>query len=423
MAKTFRPWDVDQAVLFPPSLRDMVPEGHLAHFVRDVVREQLDLSQIYAAYTEERGFPPYHPAMMTALLLYGYCRGIRSSRKLEQSCEERVDFMAVTGMAKPDHSRISEFRRRHRPALSGLFAQVVTLCREAGLATLGHVAIDGTKVQANASKHAAMSYGRMKKAERELKTQIKKWFDEADAVDDEDDRRHGKGRRGDELPEWVKSKEQRLAKIAEAKKRIEEQAAAEGEEEPDEKTQGNFTDPESRIMRTGDGFEQAYNAQAAVDAASHVIVAQTVVAEQADVRQLEPMLDAVEATTGRTPAEVSLDAGYLSEANLDEIERRGIRGYVATGRWKHGEPDLSTPRQARGPSARAMRARLRRGGFRSRYRLRKQTVEPVFGRIKEALGLRRFLTRGLRGVAAEWSLACTAHNLLKLAAARAATAT
>jgi transposase len=423
MAKTFRPWDVDQAVLFPPSLRDMVPEGHLAHFVRDVVREQLDLSQIYAAYGEERGFPPYHPAMMTALLLYGYCRGIRSSRKLEQGCEERVDFMAVTGMAKPDHSRISEFRRRHRAALCGLFAQVVTLCREAGLATLGHVAVDGTKIQANASKHAAMSYGRMKKAERETKAQIKKWFDEADAVDDEDDRRHGKGRRGDELPEWVRDKQQRLAKIAEAKKRLEEQAAAEGEDEPDETAQSNFTDPESRIMRTGDGFKQAYNAQAAVDAASHVIVAQTLVAEQTDVRQLKPMLDAVEATTRAQPAEVSLDAGYLSEANLEEIERRGVRGYVATGRWKHGAPELSTPRQARGPLARAMRARLRRGGLRSRYRLRKQTVEPVFGRIKEALGLRRFLTRGLRNVAAEWSLACTAHNLLKLAGARPAPAT
>jgi transposase len=226
MAKTFRPWDVDQAVLFPPSLRDLVPEGHLAHFVRDVVREQLDLSEIYAAYTEERGFPPYHPAMMTALLLYGYCRGIRSSRKLEQSCEERVDFMAVTGMAKPDHSRISEFRRRHRAALSGLFAQVVTLCREAGLVTLGHVSVDGTKIQANASKHAPMSYGRMKKA------------------------------------------------------------------------QSNFTDPESRIMKTGDGFVQAYNAQAAVDAASHVIVAQSVVAKQNDVDQLVPVLDQIEETTG-----------------------------------------------------------------------------------------------------------------------------
>jgi transposase len=420
MAKTFRPWDVDQAVLFPPSLRDLVPEGHLAHFVRDVVREQLDLSQIYAAYTEERGFPPYHPAMMTALLLYGYCRGIRSSRKLEQSCEERVDFMAVTGMAKPDHSRISEFRRRHRAALSGLFAQVVTLCREAGLVTLGHVSVDGTKIQANASKHAAMSYGRMKKAQRELRAQIKTWFEEADAADDEDDRRHGKGRRGDELPDWVKSKEQRLAKISEAKKRLEAQAAADGEEEPDEKAQSNFTDPESRIMRTGEGFVQAYNCQAAVDAASHVIVARDVVAKQNDGDQLVPVLDQIEETTGERPAEVSADAGYISETNLEAIERRGIAGYVATGRQEHGR--ASAVRDAltkRRPLIAKMRTRLRRGGWRSRYRLRKQTVEPVFGRIKEALGLRRFLQRGLTNVSVEWSLACTAHNLLKLAGAKA----
>jgi transposase len=422
MAKTFRPWDVDQAVLFPPSLRDLVPEGHLAHFVRDVVREQLDLSEIYAAYTEERGFPPYHPAMMTALLLYGYCRGIRSSRKLEQSCEERVDFMAVTGRAKPDHTRISEFRRRHRAALQGLFAQVVTLCREAGLVALGHVSVDGTKVQANASKHAAMSYGRMKKAHRELRAQIKAWFEESDAADEDDDRRHGKGRRGDELPDWVRSKEQRLAKIAEAKKRLEEQAAAEGEDEPDEKAQNNFTDPESRIMKTGDGFVQAYNCQAAVDAASHVIVAQEVVSRQRDHDELPVLLDQIEETTGERPAEVSADAGYCTESNLAEIERRGIEGYVATGRQLHGRAAAvrQTDRK-RCPMIAAMRTRLRRGGWRSRYRLRKQSVEPVFGRIKEALGLRRFLQRGLANVAAEWSLACTAHNLLKLAKTRLAT--
>lgn len=419
MAKTFRAWDVDQAVLFPPSLRDLVPQGHLAHFVRDVVREQLDLSEIYAAYSEERGFPPYHPAMMTALLLYGYCRGIRSSRKLEQSCEERVDFMAVTGMAKPDHSRISEFRRRHRAALQGLFAQVVTLCGEAGLVTLGHVAVDGTKIQANASKHAAMSYGRMKKAQRELKAQIKEWFDQSDAADDEEDRRHGKGRRGDELPEWVKSKEERLAKIAQAKKRLEEQAAAEGQDEPDEKAQSNFTDPESRIMRTGEGFVQGYNAQASVDAASHVVVAQSVVDKPTDFDEMVPALDQIQAIAGRQPDELSADAGFVSEANLAALAQRGIRGYVATGRWKHGTTEISTPRGSRGPLALAMRARLRRGGFRSRYRLRKQTVEPVFGRIKEALGLRRLLARGLNAARAEWALACTAHNLLKLAAARA----
>lgn len=423
MAKTFRPWDVDQAVLFPPSLRDLVPEGHVAHFVRDVVREQLDLSAIYASYDEERGYPPHHPAMMTALLLYGYCRGVRSSRKLEQACEERVDFMAVTGRSKPDHTRISEFRRRHREALLGLFEQVVTLCREAGLVTLGHVAIDGTKVQANASKHAAMSYGRMKQAQRELRAQIRAWFEEADASDDDEDRRHGKGRRGDELPEWVKNKEARLAQIAEAKKRLEAQAAEEGEDAPDEKAQSNFTDPESRIMKTGDGFVQGYNCQAAVDAASHVIVAQEVVSRQRDHEELPVLLDQIASHTGELPDEVSADAGYCTDANLEEIERRGIAGYVATGRQAHGAASATVggpPRKH--PLVHAMRTRLRRGAWRSRYRLRKQTVEPVFGRIKEALGLRRFLQRGLANVACEWSLVCTAHNLLKLAKLGLATA-
>ncbi len=447
MSKTFRPWDVDQQQLFPPSAKDLVPAGHLAHFVRDLVREQLDLSAILAAYTEERGFPPYHPALMTALLLYGYSRGIYSSRKVEQACEERVDFMALTGMAKPDHSRISEFRRRHAEALRGLFVQVLGLCREAGLAKLGHVALDGTKVKANASKHAAMSYGRMKKAEPELAAEVERWLREADAVDEREDGEVGPDRRGDELPEWVRNRQARIERIREAKQRLEAQARAEAERLaaeraarereqgkpppgpgpkalaglPDEKAQSNFTDPESRIMKTSGGYEQAYNCQAAVDAESQVIVAERTVAQQNDADQLVPMLDAIARNTEDCPAELSADAGYRSEANIAALGQRGIRGYVATGRQAHRSASPTSNETApKGSRSAAMRARLRRGGWRSRYRLRKQTVEPVFGQIKEARGFRRFLLRGLAKVSAEWTLLCTVHNLLKLATAKVA---
>ena len=419
MAKTFRPWDVDQAQLFPPSVRDLVPEGHLAHFVRELVREELDLSAILGSYGEERGQPPHHPGMMTALLLYGYCQGVYSSRRLERACRERVDFMAVTGMCKPDHSRISEFRRRHLEALQGLFVQVLGLCRDAGLVKLGHVALDGTKVRANASKHAAMSWSRMKKADRELEKQVEGWLRRAEDEDNEEDARYGKDKRGDELPDWVKDKEKRRAKIREAMARLQEAAEGKGEEEPPEGAQSNFTDPESRILRSKGTFEQGYNCQAAVDAGSQVVVAEEVVAQQNDNDRLLPLVDAVKENTGEVPREVSADTGYLSEGNLVGLEERGVRGYIAVGRQKHGEAGATSWRyRATLPRTRAMWERLRRAGWRSRYRLRKQVVEPVFGQIKEARGFRRFLLRGLEKVRGEWSLICTAHNLLKLAAAR-----
>jgi len=418
MSKTFRPWDVDQTQLFPPSVRDLVPPGHLAHFVRDLVREDLDLSAILDTYSEERGFPPHHPGMMTALLLYGYSQGVYSSRRLEKACQERVDFMAVTGMGKPDHTRISEFRRRHLEALRGLFVQVLRLCRDAGLVTLGHVALDGTKMNANASKHAAMSYGRMKKAERALKEQVDSWMRRAEHVDSEEDARYGT-RRGDELPQWVKDKQQRMARIREARARLEEAARDRGEDDPPDNAQSNFTDPESRILRTKSTYEQGYNCQAAVDAQSQVVVAEEVVAQQNDSDRLLPMVDAVRANTGKRIEEASADAGYLSEANLAGLEERRIRGYIAVGKQKHGEAGATSwARKMEQPLTRRMVARLRRGGWRSRYRLRKQVVEPVFGQIKAARGFRQFLLRGLEKVRGEWSLLCTAHNVLKLAAAR-----
>jgi transposase len=439
MSKTFRPWDVDQGWLFPPSVKDLVPPDHLAHFVRDLVREELDLSSILETYREERGYPPYHPAMMTALLLYAYSRSVYSSRKIETACVERIDFMAVTAMAKPDHSTICDFRLRHRRALAELFVQVLRLCQKAGLVKLGHVALDGTKMKANASKHKAMSYARMAE-------EVERWLSQADQTDREEDEEHGPDHRGDEMPPWVKEKAKRLAKIREAKAALEAEAEQKAvrlaevrrrkEEErghrlggvspkaldgiPAPKAQRNFTDPESRIMRVGDTYEQAYNCQAAVDADSQVIVTQHVIDRQNDDKELLPAVDDIASKTGQAPGEFSADASYCSEANLAGLEERGVRAYVATGRREHRMASATNNEKAKsGPYSRAMRMRLRRGGHRSRYRLRKQTVEPVFGQIKEARGFRRFLLRGLEKVQAEWALLSTAHNILKLAKARA----
>ena len=444
--KTFRPWELDQSFLFPPSVLDFVPSNHLAHFIRDLVREELDLSPILKKYAEESGYPPYHPALMTALLLYAYSQAIYSSRKIEKACHERLDFMAVTAMSKPDHSTISEFRRVHLEELQLLFVQVLKLCQKAGLTKLGHVALDGTKVKANASKHKAMSYARMVEDEKKLEAEVRRWLDEAKREDEEDNGKHGKSKRGDELPDWVANKQAKLAKIREAKARLEAEAKEEAERlaseraakerelghkvpgkapkaldgVPDPKEQTNFTDPESRIMKTKDGFDQGYNCQIAVDADSQVIVAQAVGQQQNDVNQLEPMLDAIKDVLA-PPVEISADAGFASEANFAALDAREGRGSVAVARQKHG---TASPTNDSGtselPLTRVMRERLRRGGFRSRYRLRKQTVEPVFGQIKEARGFRRFLMRGIAKVTGEWSLLATVHNLLKLARARGA---
>jgi transposase len=443
MSKTFRPWLVDQPQLLPPSVMEFVPEGHVAHFVRNLVRDELDLSAILMAYGEERGYPPYHPVMMTALLLYGYSRGVYSSRRLERACEERLDFLAVTAMNRPDHRTICEFRRRHLAALSDLFVQVLKLCQTAGLVQLGHVALDGTKIAANASKHKAMSYGRMKKTEAELEAEVEAWLAAAEAADAEEDARFGEAR-GDEMPEWVKDKARRLEKIREAKAALEAEAkarqaakdaaqAASGKPPrkggrkpktppgtPEDKAQRNFTDPESRIMKGKDGFIQGYNAQAAVDAKAQVIVAHGLTDNAADAGQLIPMADAVEANTGAKPAQLSADSGYCSEENLAALETRQIAGFIATGRQKHGQAAADGGEaKKKGPKVEAMRERLREGGFESPYRLRKQTVEPVFGQIKHARGFRQLLMRGLAKVSGEWAMVCTAHNLLKLATARA----
>jgi transposase len=434
MSKTFRPWDVDQIWLLPPSVQDFVPAGHLAHFVREVVCDGLDLSAIVALYGEERGQPPYHPGMMVALLLYAYSRGVYSSRQIARGCEERLDFQAVTALNRPDFRTISDFRQRHLAALAGLFQQVLRLCRRAGLVGFGHVALDGTKVKANASKHKAMSWARMQQAEDRLAAEIAAWLARAAAADAAEDSLHGAERRGDEPPEWMRDKQRRLDRIRAARAELEAEARAAAAAKaaaparyrggrkpkhppgtPQPQTQRNFTDPDSRIMIGRDGFIQAYNAQVAVDAHRQIILAHRLSNNPDDHAALVPLIDAIRAITGRKPAEASADAGFCSEANLAALRERNIRAYLATGRAGHPVGDAPQPRG--GPLVQAMRARLRRARHHSRYRLRKQIVEPVFGQIKQARGFRQFLLRGIDKVAAEWALICTAHNLTKLAAA------
>ena len=415
MSKTFRDWDVEQGWLLPPSVLDFVPPDHLAHFVRDTVRESLDLSAIMDEYTEERGYPPYHPTMMTALLLYAYCQGVYSSRRIAKGCTERLDFMAVTGLNQPDFRTVSDFRKRHLEALSGLFVQVLKLCRQAGLAKLGHVALDGTKVKANASKHKSMSYKRLGEKEAQLKREVAEWFKRANAIDETEDREERNAAPA-VMPEWVANKQARIQRIREAKAALEAEAKSQGQIQPQPKDQYNFTDPESAIMKGPDTFVQAYNAQAVVDADSQVIVAQALSDRPTDVTLLGEMVGQIKSNIGRQAQEFSADAGYCSEGNLAMLARRKVRAYVATGKQRHGRAKIGgRGRQAR---TQAMRRRLARGGYRSRYRLRKQTVEPVFGQIKQARGFRQFLLRGLNKTSGEWSLICTVHNLLKLAAGR-----
>lgn len=443
MSKTFRPWLVDQPQLLPPSVQDFVPAGHVSHFIREMVREDLDLSAILDTYSELRGYPPFDPRMMTALLLYGYSRGVYSSRRLAQACEERLDFMAVTAMNRPDFRTVSEFRRRHLDALSGLFVQVLKLCQKAKVVELGHVALDGTKMKANASKHKAMSYGRMKKTEPELAAEVDGWLKAAESADAEEDAAFG-DKRGDEMPDWVANKAKRREKIREAMAELEAEAKAKAEEKeaekaekaprgkggrkpktppgtPPDKAQRNFTDPESKIMKGRDGFIQGYNAQAAVDAKAQVIVTHGLTDCAVDSGQLVGMVDAIKDNTGQTPAQVSADSGYCSEANIQAMGDRKIDAFIATGRQKHGQAAADGGKSTT-PKTEEMRARLREGGFDCPYRLRKQTVEPVFGQIKHARGFRQFLMRGVKKVTAEWAMLCTVHNILKLAGHVSATA-
>jgi len=448
MSKGFKAYNPDQTFLMPPSLRDWLPQDHLAYFISDVV-DQMDLSEIYRPYelADWRGQPPYHPRMMTKLLFYAYSVGVPSSRKIEEKTYTDVAFRIIAAGQHPDHDTICNFRSRHLEALAELFVQVLLLCRKAGLVKLGHVALDGTKVKANASKHKAMSYGRMCEAEKELERQVRELLEKAQQADQQEDSRYGKGKRGDELPEELRFRQGRLKKIREAKEALErevhEQALAEGkiDEEgnpvapklgrrggrkgkhppgvPKAKAQRNFTDPDSRIMKdsTSKGFVQAYNAQAAVDSQAQIIVAAQVTNEANDKQQVEAALEQIEKNLGHKPKELSADAGYYSADNVTMLQGAGVEPLIPPEKLRHTSKD---PPAARGriPKDMSVKDRMRRKLLtkegKQKYSRRKEVVEPVFGQIKELRGFRRFLLRGLGKVRGEWRLICLTHNILKL---------
>ena len=455
MGKRFRTDHLDQGLLLPPSLHDWLPEGHLARFLADVI-EELDLGLIYGSYQGDgRGLAAYQPAMMVRLLLYGYCVGVVSSRKMERATQEDVAFRYLSADTHPDHDTIAAFRKRHLEALAGLFVQALRLCQKAGLVKLGHVAIDGTKIKANASKHKAMSYDRMEETSERLRQEVEELLRRAEETDAAEDAQFGKGKRGDELPEELARRESRLKKIRAAKAELEQEAKQKAERQraeakaklaerrqqeartgkkagghdpqvpdpeqakPEAKAQRNFTDSDSRIMPDGankGSFIQAYNAQAAVDSQAQVIVAADITQQTNDSQQLVPMIQQVEANAGRKPDAVSADAGYWSQDNVGDERVAGVDLYIATGRQKHHErmaPTHGSPSD--GASAmQAMQHKLRTEAGHSIYKMRKAIVEPVFGQIKERRGFRRFSFRGLSNARLEWKLICLTANILKL---------
>ena len=464
--KSFRTFDLDQALLLPPDLRDWLPEGHLARFVAELVGE-LDVSAIFAGYDGDgRGQAAYHPRMMVGLLIYGYCVGIFSSRRIERATFEDVAFRFLSGDQHPDHDTIAAFRERHLPALKALFLQVLKLCELAGLVKLGHVALDGTKVKANASKHKAMSYDHMCKREQELAAQVAGLLAQASSIDAAEDQQYGRGQSAEQLPADLARSQQRLAKIREAKAALEQEARAAAERQrieveaalaerarreaetgkgisgpkpvapdpamakPEAKAQRNFTDPESKIMKDGatKGFEQAYNAQIVVDDAHQIIIAEDLSAQANDKQQLAAMLAQVEANLGRKPTAASADAGYYADDQLIDPRLQGIDLHVPPDRQKHNQPPppddppappagaAEVPESPATPKTRiaAMRTKLKTAAGHAIYRMRKAIVEPVFGQVKQVRGFRRFSFRGQSKTRAEWSLVCTTHNLLKL---------
>lgn len=450
--KGFRAWSPAQAALLPAAKRDHLGEGHLAVFLLDLL-PTLTLQPILDAYADDRGQPPYDPRMMTVLLLYAYSQGITSSRQIERRCREDLGFMYLTADACPDHDTICAFRREHLPAFQGLFLESLRIAQEAGVLKVGRIALDGTKIEANASKHKAMSYARMPDRHAALAAEVQRLLEEAEALDRAEDQRYGRGRRGDELPaawqdpatrrprlreakarleaerkrELAAQKQAQVEKIAQAQQALEadarEHARAEGQAHPDTarpapKAQRNFTDPESRIMKTADGFQQCYNAQVAVTVGSQFVVAADVVTAGNDKQQLQPMVAQVVANVG-DPDGVIADSGYFSEANVQALEHwaeRPIEAHIAVGRDRHGAPPPGPPRgripAALSPADR-MRRRLRTKVGRAMYAQRKITVEPVIGQIK-GRGFRRFSLRGVIGAQGEFQLVCAVHNLVKL---------
>ncbi len=462
--------------MLPPSLDDWLPANHLARFIAEIV-EQLDLSEIYRAYEKDgRGQAAYHPLMMVKLLLYGYCVGVNSSRKMERATYDSVAFRYLAANQHPDHTVIAEFRRRHLVALGRLFFQALKLCQAAGLVKLGHVALDGTKMAANASLYKNRTYEKLTEREKQLAAEVDRMLSAAEQADATDDEKYGRGQRGDELPADLADKQNRLDKIRAAKARLEQEAKEKAEEEkaeaeerlrqrqqreaeagrrlggrspqpptgdlPDPKAKTNLTDPDSALMKrgSGPGFVQGYNAQTAVDNAHQIIVAADVIQQGHDRAQLARMIEQVIENTGAIPAQVSADTGYYSPTQIADPRVAGIDLYIPPDeppKKNAGEgadsdgganPAVAEPNEtgrrkrkprsgynAEGvPRIDAMRQKLATPEGKQAYAKRRETVEPVFGQIKFVRGLRRFLLRGAHKVRAEWNIICLGHNLLKL---------
>jgi transposase len=442
MNKTFREWSPDQPSFFPPSPRDWLPEEDLVYFLLDTVAT-IDLAPFFAHYERElRGQPPFHPRMMVTLLLYCYATGTRSSRRIMKRCRVDVACRVIVGDDIPDFRTISDFRKTHLQRLEALFIEVLKLCALAGLVKVGTIALDGTKVKANASRHKAMSYERMQQEEARLKEEIAKILVEAQAADDTEDARHGPDRHGDELPEELARRQSRLAKIQEAKAQLEGRARAEAAEEaarreaegrappatapaeavPEPKDQINFTDPESRIMKASNkGWDQCGNAQAVANE-HQIILAADVTGHANDKRQAVPMVAQARANVAAAGVDEAIgamlgDSGFYSEANATALAEGGIDVYLATERLKHNEKVASAPR-GRIPNdftaKQRMARKLRTKKGRELYAKRKGMIEPIFGQLKQVLGFRQFSLRGLAAMRGEWRLMSAVHNLLKL---------
>ena len=447
--KTFRPFAPDQMLLLPPSLDDWLPAEHLARFIAELVQEHLDLSRIYASHEQIKGAPPYDPRLMVRLLLFGYVTGVRSSRQIEKKCVEDVPFRWLAAGQAPDFRSVARFRKRHLSALAGVFLQALKLCQAAGMVSLGRVALDGTKVRANASKRKAMSYARLTEKEKVLAVEVSDLLAQADSTDTAEDEQFGKTKRGDELPDELARRESRLATLRKAKQALEDEAAQAAAEHAEQlarrkgaddatvtqraeaaratavvrpKAQRNFTDPDSKIMLTGRGsFEQSYNAQAAVDEDNQVIVAADLHDCASDVNSLIPMVEQTAHNTGEPPKQVVADAGYCSEKNLEQAagitEQTGTEFLVATGRRSRDEPVPPAPRGRipKGATAKQRMARklLTKPG-RAGYARRKAIVEPVFGQMSTLQNAKQLLLRGKQQAHQEWLLLAGCHNLRKL---------
>lgn len=435
MTTTFRPYQPDQSLLLPCSLSEWLPENHLCHFIGDAV-EALDLSAFYARYEGDgRRAQPFEPRMMVKVLVYAYASGVFSSRKIALKLQEDVAFRVLGANNFPAHRTIREFRQLHLKEFSALFVKVVGLAREAGLIKLGRLGVDGTKIRANASKHKAMSYGRMKGEEERLKNEIVELLKQAEVTDVAEDQEHGPDRVGNELPDELTRRENRLKVIQAAKVRLEErqrQADAEAGRSkdddgntrgptgrsckrelgvPEDKAQENFTDPESRIMKTQEGFQQCYNGQVAVDESSLLIVAADLSNNAPDNGQLLPMVEQTQANTGMAPKMTLADAGYASEDTFHKLEERGLAACVSLGREGRAARPID-PNEY--PATARMAQRLGTTEGKDHYRRRKTIPEPVFGWIKQAVGFRRFSMRGLHAAKAEWILMCLALNLKRM---------